>query len=277
MSSEQQALGKIILKDPAVESLSSFIGIDGTNTTLNSGRILINLKPLDERKISASDVIRRLQPELAGCRESPCLCSRCRISRGRPGQPHAVPVHPGRSQRRTSWIPSRPDGGETAGAPELRDVASDQQVGGLRAEVVFDRNTAYRLGITPSTIDQTLYDAYGQREVSTIFTQLNQYHVVLEVKPDFQNNPLDLRDLFIRTNAASGTRFHGLGVWRVGGHAVVRAHQLIDGGYHQPFEFHVLRPSDRNRLRQRLRRRADCFHIAVPQWRPGAAGGFHAR
>ena len=84
-------------------------------------------------------------------------------------------------------------------SPLLRDVASDQQVGGLRAQLVFDRNTAYRLGITPSTIDQTLYDAYGQREVSTIFTQLNQYHVVLEVKPDFQQNPLDLRDLYIRT------------------------------------------------------------------------------
>src|SRR5208337_1417815 len=81
-------------------------------------------------------------------------------------------------------------------SPELRDVASDQQVGGLRAKLVFDRNTA-------STIDQTLYDAYGQREVSTIFTQLNQYHVVLEVKPDFQKNPLDLRDLYIRTNAAN--------------------------------------------------------------------------
>ncbi len=76
--------------------------------------------------------------------------------------------------------------------PDLRDVASDQQEGGLRASVVFDRNTAYRMGITPSTIDQTLYDAYGQREVSTIFTQLNQYHVVLEVKQDFQQNPLDL-------------------------------------------------------------------------------------
>jgi multidrug efflux pump len=88
-------------------------------------------------------------------------------------------------------------------SPELRDVASDQQVGGLRAMLVFDRQTAYRLGITPAVIDQTLYDAYGQREVSTIFTQLNQYHVVLEVKPDYLKNPLDLRDLFIRTNAGS--------------------------------------------------------------------------
>ena len=204
MANEQQALGKIILKDPAVDSLSSFIGIDGTNATLNSGRILINLKPLDERKISASDVIRRLQPELA------------RV----PGitlymQPvQDITVEDRVSRTQFQYTLEDPNADELDAfaprmleklqeVPELRDVASDQQVGGLRAKLVFDRNTAYRLGITPSTIDQTLYDAYGQREVSTIFTQLNQYHVVLEVKPDFQQNPLDLRDLFIRTNAAT--------------------------------------------------------------------------
>ncbi len=88
--------------------------------------------------------------------------------------------------------------------PELRDVASDQQVRGLQARLVYDRVTASRLGITPSTIDQTLYDAYGQRQVSTMFTQLNQYHVVLEVKPNFSNNPVDLRNLYVRTGAASG-------------------------------------------------------------------------
>src|SRR5207245_3997528 len=94
--------------------------------------------------------------------------------------------------------------------PELRDVASDQQVGGLRARVVFDRETAYRLGITPSAIDQTLYDAYGQREVSTMFTQLNQYHVVLEVKPDFQKSPLDLRNLYVRSGTGSFAGSTGL-------------------------------------------------------------------
>jgi multidrug efflux pump len=92
--------------------------------------------------------------------------------------------------------------------PDLRDVASDQQVGGLQAKLVYDRETAYRLGISPSTIDQTLYDAYGQREVSTMFTQLNQYHVVLEVNPGFQQNPLNLRNLYIRT-AAPGSSAAG--------------------------------------------------------------------
>ena len=94
--------------------------------------------------------------------------------------------------------------------PELRDVASDQQVSGLRAKLVFDRDTASRLGITPSAIDNTLYDAYGQRQVSTMFTQLNQYHVVLEVKPGFQKNPLDLRDLYIRIGAAGHTGGAGM-------------------------------------------------------------------
>jgi multidrug efflux pump len=204
MANEQQALGKIILKDPAVESLSSFIGIDGTNATLNSGRILINLKPIEERKMSASDVIRRLQPELA---RVPGITLYMQ-----PVQDISVEDRVSRTQFQYTLEDPNADELDAFAPrmleklqeePELRDVASDQQSGGLRAKLVFDRNTAYRLGITPSTIDQTLYDAYGQREVSTIFTQLNQYHVVLEVKPDFQQNPLDLRDLFIRTNAAS--------------------------------------------------------------------------
>ena len=211
MASEQQELAKVILKDPAVESLSSFIGIDGTNTTLNSGRILINLKPLEVRKISASDVIRRLQPELARVPGITLFMQ--------PVQDITVEDRVSRTQfQYTLEDPSADELNAFAprmlerlkASPELRDVASDQQVGGLRTKLVFDRETAYRLGITPSAIDQTLYDAYGQREVSTIFTQLNQYHVVLEVKPDFQDNPLDLRHLFIRTNAGGSSGSSGL-------------------------------------------------------------------
>ncbi len=185
-----------------MDSLSSFIGIDGTNTTLNSGRILINLKPLAERKISASDVIRRLQPNLAKVAGITLFMQ--------PVQDLTVEDRVSRTQfQYTLEDPSADELNEYAPRmverlkelPELTDVATDQQVQGLRATLVFDRDTASRLGITPSTIDQTLYDAYGQREVSTMFTQLNQYHVVLEVKPEFQQNPLDLRNLFIRTGA----------------------------------------------------------------------------
>ena len=211
MESEQQQLAQVILKDPAVESLSSFIGIDGTNTTLNSGRILINLKPLDQRKIEASDVIRRLQPELAQVAGITLFMQ--------PVQDITVSDRVSRTQ--FQYTLEDPNTAELSTfapqmlaklqkLPELRDVASDQQVGGLQAKLVFDRETAYRLGISPATIDQTLYDAYGQREVSTIFTQLNQYHVVLEVQPGFQKNPLDLRHLYIRTGATATGGSSGL-------------------------------------------------------------------
>jgi multidrug efflux pump len=206
MSKLQQALGQLILEDPAVESLSSFIGVDGTNQTLNSGRILINLKPVEERKLSASDVIRRLQPELAGVsgitlymQPVQDLSVEDRVSRTEfqytledPGQDELNAYTP-RFLAKLQEL------------PELRDVASDQQNQGLRAKLVYDRDTASRLGITPSVIDQTLYDAYGQRQVSTMFTELNQYHVVLELMPGFQRTPLDLRDLYIRTGAPGST------------------------------------------------------------------------
>jgi multidrug efflux pump len=204
MSQRQQALDKVILKDPAVESLSSFIGIDGTNTTLNTGRIQINLKPLEDRKINASDIIRRLQPQLtkvAGItlymQPVQDLTVEDRVSRTQ----YQYTLEDPNADELNSFVPKMV--ARLQELPELRDVATDQQVNGLRVRVVFDRDTASRMGITPSAIDNTLYDAYGQREVSTMFTQLNQYHVVLEVKPGFQNNPIDLRNLFIRSAAGS--------------------------------------------------------------------------
>ena len=200
MSRLQQQLTKIILKDPAIDNLESFIGIDGTNTTLNSGRILINLKPLDERKISATDVIRRLQPQLADIagvtlfmQPVQDLSVEDRVSRTQ----FQYTLEDPNTEELNNFAPRMVD--RLKALPMLRDVASDQQSAGLRASIVVDRDTASRLGISPSTIDQTLYDAYGQRNVSTMFTQLNQYHVVLELKPRFERNPLDLRDLFIRT------------------------------------------------------------------------------
>ena len=207
MSSEQQQLTQIILKDPAVANLSSFIGVDGTNTTLNSGRILINLKPIEERKIDAGGVIRRLQPELAKVAGITLFMQ--------PVQDLSVEDRVSRTQFQYTLEDANVDELNTLAPqmlarlqqlPELRDVASDQQVLGLQAKLVFDRDTAARFGITTSAIDQTLYDAYGQRQISTMFTQLNQYHVVLEVKPGFQTSPLSLSQLFIRTGAgATGT------------------------------------------------------------------------
>ena len=117
-------------------------------------------------------------------------------------------------------------------------MASDQEVGGLCTRLVFDRNTAYRFGISPSTIDQTLYDAYGQREVSTIYTQLNQYHVVLEVDPDYRQNPLDLRDLYHSHQRGQFGGFLGVGLGRLGRHPVIWTDQFADRRHHQPFQFH---------------------------------------
>jgi multidrug efflux pump len=206
MKVSQQALSKVILQDPAVDSLSSFIGVDGTNTTLNSGRVQINLKPLEERKISATDVIRRLQPQLDKVtgitlfmQPVQDLSVEDRVSRTQ----FQYTLEDPSADELNTYAPRMVD--MLKRQPELRDVASDQQVNGLQARLVVDRNTAARFGLTASTLDQILYDAYGQREVSTMFTQLNQYHVVLEVKPDFKRNPLDMAQLFVRTGAGGGT------------------------------------------------------------------------
>jgi multidrug efflux pump len=220
MSNQQQRLTKVILQDPAVDNLSSFIGIDGTNTTLNSGRILINLKPLAARKISASDVIRRLQPELAKVPGITLFMQ--------PVQDLSVEDRVSRTQFQYTLEDPNVDElnafapqmlARLQKLPQLSDVASDQQTLGLGAKLVFDRKTASRLGITTSAIDQTLYDAYGQREVSTIFTQLNQYHVVLEVKPAFDKNPSSLSDLFIQagTLVAGAPSIHSSSAFPNGG------------------------------------------------------------
>jgi multidrug efflux pump len=204
MSQRQQALARVILKDPAVQSLSSFIGVDGTNTTLNSGRIQINLKPLEERKINASDVIRRLQPELEKVdgitlymQPVQDLTVEDRVSRTQ-FQYTLEDPDPNELNR---WTQRFVDKLKTL--PELRDVATDQQTSGLAASLVIDRQTASRLGISPQMIDETLYDAFGQRQVSTLYTQLNQYHVVLETMPDFQRDPAKLQDIYVRSAATT--------------------------------------------------------------------------
>ncbi len=206
MSRLQQSVTSLILQDPAVESLSSFIGIDGTNTTMNSGRVQINLKPLAQRKINATDVIRRLQPNLAKIsgitlymQPVQDLSVDDRVSRTQ----FQYTLEDPSADELNTWAPKML--AKLQQLPELSDVASDQQTQGIQAKLVFDRVTASRLGITSSTIDQTLYDAYGQREVSTMFTQLNQYHVVLEVKPNFDQRPLNLSDLYIRSGMAGAS------------------------------------------------------------------------
>ncbi len=200
MQARQLALNRAVLSDPAVESLSSFIGIDGTNTTVNSGRIQINLKPVDERKISAGEVIGRLRPALAKVpgitlfmQPVQDLTVETRVSRTQ----YQYSLEDPDAAELNEWAPRFVAALEAL--PQLRDVASDRQSEGLQTRVVIDRDTASRLGITPRMIDDALYDAFGQRQVSIMFTQLNQYRVVLEVKPEFKDEPKDLTEIYIRT------------------------------------------------------------------------------
>jgi multidrug efflux pump len=206
MAQKQQEIADVILKDPAVESLSSFIGADGTNTTTNSGRLSINLKPLNQRDLSASDVIRRLQTKLNDVQGIQLFMQ--------PVQNITIDDRVSRTQYQYTLEDPDPNElndwtnrfvTELKKLPELEDVATDQQPGGLAVSLVIDRATASRLGIAPTTIDNTLYDAFGQRQINTMYTQLNQYHVILEAQPQFQLDPDKLNKLYIQANAAAGT------------------------------------------------------------------------
>jgi len=204
LAQRQQALTQVILKDPAVESLSSFIGIDGINTTPNSGRIQINLKSRSQRKDTASEIIRRLQPELAKVEGITLymqpiqdLTVEDRVSRTQ----FQYSLESADSNDLNLWVPRLMD--KLRALPELRDIANDQLTSGLKADLVIDRDTASRLGILPQAIDDTLYDAFGQRQVSTIFTQLNQYHVVLEADPSFQQSPDSLKNIYVHSSSGA--------------------------------------------------------------------------
>jgi multidrug efflux pump len=204
LAQRQQELAKVILKDKDVDSLSSFIGVDGTNTTPNEGRIQINLKPRDQRSDDASAVIRRLQPELEKVdgitlymQPVQDLTVEDRVSRTQ----FQYSIEDADAQELAQWTPKLVAKLRTL--PELRDVATDQLNNGLKTNITIDRDTASRLGIFPQAIDNTLYDAFGQRQVSTIFTQLNQYHVVLEVLPQFAQTPENLADIYIRPSTVT--------------------------------------------------------------------------
>jgi multidrug efflux pump len=204
MAQRQERLADVILRDPDVESLSSFIGVDGVNTTMNSGRIQINLKPLDQRTDRAPAIIQRLQSNLAKVEGISLYLQ--------PLQDLTVADQVSRTQYQYSLEDANGEELDTwtrklvaalRQRPELRDVASDLQTKGLETDLVVDRDTASRLGVTMAAIDNTLYDAFGQRQVSTMFTQLNQYHVVLLAAPNFDRDPSDLSSIYVASS--SGT------------------------------------------------------------------------
>ena len=189
MAQHQQALAAAILKDPDVSSLSSFIGVDGSNTTLNSGRFLINLKPKDQRSLNATEIGRRLQQETADVAGVSLYLQ--------PVQDLTIDASVSRTQYQfvlenpnlaafTEWVPKLL--AQLDKSPDLRNVASDLQSQGLTVDLVIDRQTAARFGITPATVDNALYDLFGQRIISTIYTQSNQYRVIMEADPDLQTS-----------------------------------------------------------------------------------------
>ncbi len=212
MATKQQELAAAILKDKDVASLSSFIGVDGTNTTPNSGRIQINLKPRDERNDDVTAIIKRLQSEIAGV-EGITLYMQ-------PVQDLTVEDRVSRTQYQFSLEDADPKElalwtnklvAKLKTLPELRDVATDQQNQAAEANLVIDRDTASRLGVSASAIDNTLYDAFGQRLISIMFTQLNQYHVVLEVDPTFRSNPDSLKSIYVPAGNANPSAQTGNG------------------------------------------------------------------
>ena len=201
MTDRQRELSRVILQDPAVDSLSSFVGVDGTNSTLNSGRFLINLKPIHQRDARAEAIIRRIQNAAANVRDVTLhlqpvqdLTVDDRVSRT---QFQYTLVDPDAAEL-DHWAPRVLDA--LRALPQLRDVASDRQADGLEMRLAIDRSTAGRLGITPQLVDDTLYDAFGQRQVSTIFTELNQYRVVLENSGPFVRDPTALDQIWLRSS-----------------------------------------------------------------------------
>jgi multidrug efflux pump len=205
MAQHQQELAAAILKDPDVVSVSSFIGVDGSNMTLNSGRLLINLKPKDDRVLNATEIGRRLQHETADVpgvslyiQPVQDLTIDAAISRT---QYQFVLENPNLSAF-NEWVPKLLD--RLKQLPDLTNVASDLQQQGLTVNIVIDRETAARFGITPATVDNALYDLFGQRIISTIYSQSNQYRVIMEADPALQNS-LDGLSAIRLPSAASTT------------------------------------------------------------------------
>jgi multidrug efflux pump len=213
MADHQEALAKVISADPDVASLSSFIGVDGSNVTLNSGRVLINLKPHAQRKLNASQIIRRLQREAADVPGISLFMQ--------PVQDLSIDTAVSATQYQftlenqdlatlQTWTPTVLT--RLAKVPEIVDVASDLQPNGRSVTVQIDRATAARFGVTPATIDNALYDAYGQRIISTVFTQSNQYRVILDIDPAMTRSLTSLNSIYLPSSASTGAQVQLPGV-----------------------------------------------------------------
>jgi len=197
MRVKQLQFSNIVMTDPAVDTLGGIIG----GGALNIGRMFIQLKPLSERKVSAAQIIARLRPKLAVVPGATVFLQAnqdIRVGGRQSNSQYQYTLESESLSDLNTWAPRMYDKLRTL--PGLRDVSTDQQVKGLEAELVIDRDTAYRLGVPAQTIDNTLYDAFGQRQVSTVFTQMNEYHLVMEVAPQFQDNTDALKNIYVRSS-----------------------------------------------------------------------------
>jgi multidrug efflux pump len=226
MMDRQRALTEVVLQDPDVLSVASFIGADGTNATTNSGRLNITLKNRKDRSSDAQEIIERLTPKLQKVEGI---------------QLYLQPVQDLQIETRTTstqfqytledadpielaeWGPKVLQ--KLQALPQLRDVTSDQQTTGLQARLIIDRDTASRLGILPATIDDTLYDAFGQRQISTIFTQLNQYRVILEVRPEDQKDAHALDRIYLKSQSGDQVPLSAIAHYETGTAALSINHQ----------------------------------------------------
>jgi multidrug efflux pump len=212
MVKRQSALAKTILKDPDVVSLSSFVGVDGTNTTVNNGRFLIDLKPHDERALTSQEIVRRIEQEVQGqegialyLQPVQDLTTDTTVS----ATQYQFVLENADLKQLNIWVPKLV--AELQKAPEITDLASDLQQSGLTADIVIDRKSAARFGITPATVDNALYDSFGQRIASTIFTQANQYRVILEATPNLQGGLQSLGSIYVPSSITSSSTVSGAG------------------------------------------------------------------
>jgi multidrug efflux pump len=212
MVKRQGELGKRILKDPDVVNLSSFVGVDGSNTTLNNGRFLIALKPHDERNLSSQEIVRRVEKESEGVQGINLFLQPVQdltADTTASATQYQFVLENADPNELNTWVPKLV--GRLQSRPEITDVASDLEQNGLSAKVIIDRKTAARFGVTMATVDNALYDAFGQRIASTIFTQSNQYRVILEAAPEFQRSLRSIGSIYVPSSFVSTSSISGSG------------------------------------------------------------------
>jgi multidrug efflux pump len=212
MVRRQSALAEKVLKDPDVVNLSSFVGVDGTNTTVNNGRFLISLKPHDERRLTSQEIVRRIEKEAQAVEGIALflqpvqdLTTDTTVS----ATQYQFVLENADLNQLNTWVPKLVT--QLQGIPEITDLASDLQQSGLTADIVIDRKSAARFGVTAATVDNALYDSFGQRIVSTIFTQSNQYRVILEAAPDLQGGLDSLGSIHVPSSSVSTSTVSGAG------------------------------------------------------------------